>query len=112
MVAAPLQAIAARQWLAANEMALDELEKLPRDRWTTVSLAHLLADPAATIRRLCGFLGVEFDTALAARTAAPLPPSRYTHTPPAPDKWRRDEAAIESVLPEVSACWQRLQALR
>ena len=109
---APLEAIAANQWLAANQMALDELEKLPRQRWTSISFAQLLSDPAATIRGLCDFLGMEFDAALAARTAAPLPPSRYTHTPPAPDKWRHNEAAIESVLPEVSACWQRLQALR
>lgn len=109
---APLEAIAARQWQAANEMALDELEKLPRQRWTAVSFERLLADPAETVRELCNFLGMEFDAALAARTAAPLPPSRYTHTAPAPEKWRRNEAAVESVLPQVTACWQRLQALR
>lgn len=109
---APLEAIAARQWLAANQMALDELHRLPRHRWTAVSFERLLADPAATVRELCAFLGVEFDAALAARTAAPLPPSRYTHTAPAPDKWRRNAAAIDAVLPELTPCWQRLQALR
>lgn len=108
---APLEQIAAHQWRVTNETVLDDLARLPRDRWTSVSLAAFLDDPSATVRRLCGFLGQPFDDALAARTAAPLPPSRYTHTAPAPGKWQRNATAIEQVLPGLEACWQRLRAL-
>ena len=108
---APLESVAAHQWRSANEIALDDLESLPREQWTAVACRDLVADPAATVRRLCEFTGVPFDAALLARTARVLPLSRYTHTPPAPDKWRRNEAAIERVLPDLEACWRRLRAL-
>ncbi|HEY4444396.1 MAG TPA: sulfotransferase, partial [Steroidobacteraceae bacterium] len=108
---APLASIAARQWLKANETALEDLQQLPREQWAAVSYHGLLADPAATVRRLCEFAGVPFDQTLEQRTAGALSPSRSAHTPPAPDKWRRNEADIERVLPDLESCWQRLSAL-
>jgi hypothetical protein len=63
------------------------------------------------VRRLCEFAGVPFDRTLEQRTAGALSPSRSAHTPPAPDKWRRNEADIERVLPDLESCWQRLSAL-
>ncbi len=108
---APLAAIASRQWRQANDIALDDLQQLPPEQWTAVGLHDLLAHPAATVRRLCEFAGVPFDSELQMRTAASLPQSRSTHTRPEPDKWRRNEAAIESVLPDINSCWQRLRAL-
>jgi hypothetical protein len=108
---APLASIAARQWQQANEIALDDLQQLPREQWTAVGFHDLLAERAATVRRLCEFVGVPFDQALQARTAGALPQSRSTQTPPAPDKWRGNEAAIERVLPDIESCWQRLRAL-
>jgi LPS sulfotransferase NodH len=108
---APPASIAALQWQRANEIALDDLQQLPGERWTAVGYHDFLADPAATVRRLCEFAGVPFDRTLAARTSGVLPQSRSTHTPPAPDKWRRHEDAIERVLPEIESCCQRLWAL-
>jgi hypothetical protein len=46
---------------------------------------------------------------LAERAASALPLSHFTQTPPAPDKWRRNEAAIMRVMPGIRATWQRLQ---
>ena len=37
--------------------------------------------------------------------------SRHTQTPPAPDKWRRNEQAVLSVLPGLEATWRELEAL-
>ena len=108
---APLASIAAWQWRQANEIALDDLQRLPRDRWLAVGHHDFVARPAATVERLCRFIGVPFHQTLRARTAGPLPLSRSTHTPPAPDKWRRNGAAIDGVLPELAGCWQRLRAL-
>lgn len=104
--------VAARQWQRANEIALDDPQQLPRQDWTAVAFHEFIADPAETVRRLCEFTGVRFDEALQARTAGALPQSRSTHTPPAVDKWRRNEAAIERVLPAIEPCYHRLRALR
>lgn len=109
---APLESVAAWQWQCANETVLDDLQQLPQEDWTSVAYHDFVADPAATIRRLCAFADVPFDAALQARTAGALPLSRHTHTKPAPEKWRRNEAAITRVLPNLETCWHRLRALR
>jgi hypothetical protein len=107
-----LEEIAAFQWETTNRILLADLDALPRKRWSVVNYSGLLSDPAATIRRLCEFAGVAFDEPLAERAAGPLPPSRFTQTPPAPGKWRQNEAAILRVLPSVRDTWRRLQALQ
>ncbi|WP_454759547.1 sulfotransferase [Caulobacter segnis] len=108
---APLETVAVWQWRSANQTALEDLQQLPREDWTTVAYHEFLADPEGVTRRLCAFADTPFDAALQARVAGQLPLSRHTHTPPAQDKWRRHEAAILRALPSVEACWRRLQAL-
>ena len=107
----PLERIAAFQWDTTNRIVLDDLATMPRARWTVANYAELVAEPRRTIERLCRFIGIDLDPFLAARLAAPLPLAQYTHTPPAPDKWKKHAAQIEPVLPEVTATWRRLQAL-
>ena len=34
-----------------------------------------------------------------------------TQTPPEPEKWRRNEQAVLSVLPRLEATWRELEAL-
>jgi hypothetical protein len=108
----PLEEIAAHQWDSANRIALDDLAALDPQRWCALDYAALIAQPEAAIRRICAFAGIPFDAALARRVAQPLPLSRYTQTPPAPDKWRRHEAAILRVLPRVTPTWDRLRRLQ
>lgn len=107
----PLEDIAAFQWDQTYRIVLDDLAALPRDRWTTVNYGQLTQDTAATIRRLCEFTGIAFDGALAEHLTRPLPLSRYTLTPPDPQKWRRNEGPITRVLPAVTDTWYRLAAL-
>ena len=106
-----LEETAAYQWDCTNRIALDDLAALPQERWTSVKYSDLVSDTGATVRRLCSFARMEFDTALAAHVSAPLPLSRYTQTPPDPDKWRRNESAILRVLPSVEETWRRLEML-
>lgn len=108
---APLETVAAWQWRSANQTALEDLQQLPPEDWTSVAYHEFLADPEGVTRRLCDFTGVPFDAALQTRVAGRLPLSRHTHTAPAPDKWRRHEDAILRALPGLEACWQRLRAL-
>ena len=107
----PLEDVAAHQWEAANRIALDDLATLDPQRWCALDYAALVAQPEAAIRRLCAFAGIAFDAALARRVAQPLPLSRYTQTPPAEGKWRKNEAAIARVLPSLEKTWDRLRRL-
>lgn len=109
--AAPLAAVAAHQWQKSNEIALNDLQQLQCKQWTAVSFHQLIANPSATVARLCEFAGIPFDQALQKRTAGALPRSRSTHTPPTPDKWRRNEKDIERVLQTIGPCWERLRQL-
>ena len=108
----PVEELAAWQWDSANRYIVDDLATLPPEQWTVVRYDELRDSAAETLGRLCQFLGMEVDPALARHLALPLPDSRHTHTPPAPDKWRRNAALIDRVLPTVEATWSRLQQLR
>jgi hypothetical protein len=50
---------AAREWRRSNEEAEAILRQLPPDRWTAVRYEDVCADPAGTLRRLAGFIGVD-----------------------------------------------------
>ena len=107
----PLEEIAAFQWEVTNRTVLDDLATLPRQRWIGLNYADFVSNPEKTICNLCHFVGIELDGPLSHRISTPLPLSRYTLTPPAPDKWRSNEAAIRGVLRSVDATWKRLKAL-
>ncbi len=105
-----LAEIAAFQWESANRIALDDLEKIDRSRWTAVTYEELVANPHAVIERLTKFMGLGIDAGLEQRLAAPLPPSRQTHTPADSQKWRVHEAAIEPLLQKLEPIVTRLKA--
>jgi hypothetical protein len=107
----PLHEITAWQWQQTNDIILNDLQSLPRERWTVVKYADMVSDPAVVVARLCDFLKMPIDASLGQRLSAPLPAARYTLTAPAVDKWRRNEAEIASVLPSVQVTWERLQTL-
>ena len=99
----PLEEVVAFQWQAANETILDDLRSVPRERWTTVRYEELIRDPLAEVAKLLKFADLSMDPRLAEYLSKPLPLSRHTKTAPHPDKWRRDAAEIERVLPAVAA---------
>jgi hypothetical protein len=107
----PLEEICAFQWESANRILLDDLEQIPRRRWTTLNYQSLLDDPESAIGQLCEFAGLEMDERLQERVQRPLPLSRLTHTQPAADKWRKNAAEIESVVGSLAGIELRLQAL-
>ncbi|MFL5386703.1 MAG: sulfotransferase family protein [Longimicrobiaceae bacterium] len=90
--------IAARQWAAATDHLLDDLERIPPARRCVARYDRLVADPQAEAERLCAWMGVAWDQAV----SAPLPPSRSTLTPPGREKWRRNGEALERALPLVA----------
>jgi uncharacterized protein (TIGR03032 family) len=90
-----LPEIVAEQWRMASEILLTDLERLPADRWGVIGYHDLLADPNGEVRRLCRFLDIDWDNQLDEQ----LPLSRYTLTPPSPDKWRQHAELLDRVLP-------------
>jgi len=108
----PLHEVAAWQWRQTNNIMLDDLQSLPRERWTALEYADLVRDPAIAISKLCQFLNLSVDITLGQRLSAPLPAARYTLTAPAAEKWRSNEAEIATVLPSVQSTWDRLRTLR
>jgi len=104
----PLEEIVAFQWRAANEAILDDLEAIARERWTAVRYEDLARDPRAVIAKLMEFIGLAMDARLEAYLSRPLPPSRYTQTKPNPDKWKKNVAEVERVLPSLAAVAARV----
>ncbi len=51
-------------WLVSQENILGFLESVPRRRWHRVHFEELLREPEAELRRLCGFLSLDFDPAM------------------------------------------------
>jgi hypothetical protein len=108
----PLAEICAFQWASTNRIILDDLARLPRERWMACEYDQLTARTEATITGLCEFAQLAMDERLRRRVSAELPLSRYTQTAPEPDKWRRNE---QEILPltrpghpfGVAETWQR-----
>lgn len=98
----PLEYTAAFQWATANRYILDDLASVPRHRWLSLRYENLVAQPAAVVNEIIEFAGLFSDAELADYVSKPLPNSLYTQSPPAPDKWRRNEAEIDSV----AALWR------
>lgn len=102
----PLPEIVAAQWQATMRCMLDDLAELPPGRVHVARYDALLADPCAEIARLCAALDFVWDRPF----DADLPLSRYTLSPPRADKWRKHEAAIQSVLPGLAETIARVNA--
>jgi hypothetical protein len=99
------------QWRVANETILDDLADLPRERWINARYEDVLRDPRAQIVRLLEFMGLSMDARLEEYLSKPLPRSRYTQTAPDPEKWKKNAAEIERVLPALAGISARLRAL-
>ena len=107
-----LEEVAAYQWRSANRIIAGDLAALGAGRSLMVSYDDFLRDPAAEVRRICGFAGWRLDEALLQRVSGPLPLSRYTQTKPQPDKWRANEALIARVMPSLDETWAELRELQ
>lgn len=95
LVRLPLEEVAVRQWAAATEIVLNDLQALPMESWCVASYDRLISHPQEEIQRLCDYVGIRWDREL----TAPLPPSRTTLTPPDRSKWERNAAELLPLLP-------------
>lgn len=98
----PLVEIASYQWTACHRHALRDLGRLDDSRWCAVNFSRFLANPEAEVQRLCDFMAVPMDAGLRRHCQQDLPLSRYTLDRPAVAKWRRNEAALATVLDDLA----------
>lgn len=87
--------VVTEQWRMTTDILLADLDKLSPEKWGVVGYHNLLADPQGEIERLCRFLDIEWDDELSEE----LPLSRYTLTPPNPDKWKQHAPVLDRLLP-------------
>jgi uncharacterized protein (TIGR03032 family) len=100
----PLETVVAEQWRAITEQVLDDLERVPADRWAVTHHAHLLADPRTELRRVCAFLGLRYDQAL----LTPLELARHLRDERAEAE---PDPALAAALPRTAAAAARQREL-
>lgn len=89
----------AQQWQVTNQTILDDLQQLPPERWCTIEYESLISDTMNQLRRLCEFSQIVFGPRMVEVASRPLSLSKYTLTTPDPEKWKRNAADLEPVLP-------------
>jgi hypothetical protein len=95
-----LAEIAAFQWSASNRIIIEELARLPVERWTSVTYEALVADPQNVLTDICRF--AKLDPGQLHVRSGELPLSRTTITPPSADKWKKYETEIEALGPSLA----------
>ena len=110
LVAAPLEEICARQYVACNEAVLEARRDLARSRWVDVAYEDLVRAPVDELERICGQLGVDFgESARAYASGLAQAPAATSLTEPRPEKWRdQNPDAIERILPLVAEIERQL----
>lgn len=103
LIGQPLPVVVAHQWATTTRVMLDDFERLPRERVKVIAHDGFLADPQGSTRALAQSLGLGWDRELGAE----LPLSKVTVSRPSPDKWRRLEREIETVMPIVAEADER-----
>jgi hypothetical protein len=108
---ASLLELAAFQWDAANQCALDDLECLAADQWIVIDYAEVVRAPYAVARKVCDFTRLPMDEHLSAALARPLPIAATSISPPSSIKWRSNREFHESVLERYRSTIDRLHNL-
>ena len=107
LAGAPLNRIVASQWAETTRVLLDDLQALPKDRWTAIDYLDFIAGPQDMAIRLCGLLDLTWDDVLDAN----LPLAKNTLTPPSGQKWRVHADDVEAVWSMVADQASRARAV-
>jgi hypothetical protein len=108
LIGKPLPEVVAAQWAITTDILIGDLQALPRERVRTLDYDSFIADPQAVIERLAGSLDLGWD----AQLGPALPPSRFTTSRPAKDKWMRLAPVIQSIVPIIEAADERARRFK
>ena len=106
LIGRSLPEVVTAQWATTTDILVSDLRALPKERVQTLDYDRLIANPQGEMERLTASLGLDWDQ----RLGATLPPSRFTTSRPARDKWMRLAPVIQAMLPRVSEADERARA--
>jgi hypothetical protein len=106
-----LAEIATQQWLVTNQIILDDLRDLPHERWCAIEYDSLLVNTSSELERLCFFSQVIFGPRMREAASTPLKHSKYTLIAPHPDKWKKNAAELNPVIPSTEELMATLRGL-
>lgn len=101
----------AQQWLVTNQTILDDLHEVPDRHWCAIEYNSLLANTVSELQRLCHFSQIIFGPRMHEVASKPLKLSKYTLTAPQPDKWKKNAAELEPVIPSTEQLMATLRGL-
>ncbi|MDQ3646467.1 MAG: sulfotransferase [Actinomycetota bacterium] len=102
-----LEVVCAKQWAISNELALDALERIDRDRWIELTYEDLIDRPVEETERLMRFVDLPFEDEVRAKAGRLAPIN--TVTPPERGKWRKENPdEIRSVSSIIEPTMERL----
>ena len=107
----PLAEVTAQQWLTTNQTILDDLSEVPKERWCAIEYDTFLANTGPVLQKLCHVAQIIYGPRMREIASRPLAHSKYTLTPPHPDKWKKNAAELEPVIPRTEALMEKLRAL-
>ncbi|MFN2489957.1 MAG: sulfotransferase [Actinomycetota bacterium] len=103
-----LAEVAALQYVACYEAALDDLVQVPEHRVIELSFEQLLASPADVMSRLLDTLGLGPSQAVMRMAGDLAAHPVQANTPPRPEKWRDRESQISRIMPIIAPTMERL----
>ena len=98
--------IATEQWLRTTELLLDDLEKLPPQRWCVADWSAMLRNPSEELERLCAFVDIEPDD----DAALPLRSARDERATADVNRNQLDDE-LEALLPRTEELEERAREL-
>jgi hypothetical protein len=104
----PVEEVAAFQYVTTNEIAMDDLARIPADRVTKVAFEDLLADPVDVAAGILDAVGLSPSEAVARFSAKIDEHQVSANSPPRPDKWRDRQEQIDRILPTIAPTMRRL----
>ncbi|SFD43423.1 sulfotransferase family protein [Pseudoalteromonas denitrificans] len=90
--------IATQQWKVCNSTILEELKKLPEDKWEITNYSDLIDNPDQEISKLCRFIGINKNENFPELGKNELPLSEFTLTEPKKNKWHKNAHLLASQM--------------
>jgi uncharacterized protein (TIGR03032 family) len=103
LIGKPLAEIATEQWIRTAEVMLEDLQRLPAERWCVVDYSSFSAHTEREWERVGGFL--ELDTS--AQMPDSLPQLRHSQKPPQRRQMKEHTKAIDAALPRTTQLAER-----
>lgn len=103
-----LEETCANQWVKSNEYALEGLSKIESERVMKIKYEDLTANGGETVKSICNFIEIDYSGKIKDYAEKPPVVSTGFMDKPREDKWKKNEKAIETVMPMIQPMMQTL----